>query len=361
MNTITTMLTERRPIRGPEYDPARPETRAPWMDMRRGGITATEVRDWGNGAKRREILTFKVTGESQDLSGIAAVDHGNRREPVIAEWVERLYGITPCNAVYSHPDNPRFLASPDGITLDPFTGDLMAGAYAAVAEIKTSKHDLNPGRLDGRHLIQIDPDSYFHRAGYYTQIQWQMFVMNADRTLFVWEQHDGTIDPDTGTYRPVGVPQAVWIDRDQPLIDVLVEKVAIPALAEIDAARAANTAGELPPASALPSEHAVLVADLLRARDAEAIAKAAKDKAWKALQDYYLAEGRPDETIDAGIAQVTVSTSTTLKEHVDMAVARAKAPALVDRYEALIARHTKTVPVTTRRLTVTAKQKELER
>lgn len=349
------------PIRGVEYDKSRPETRQPWLDQRRGGVTATEIRDAGQPAKRREIIQFKVTGQMEDLSHNVYVNHGNLREPMIAAWVESRFGITPCDAVYSHGENPRHLASPDGITLDPFTGELMYGAPgAAVSEIKTSKHDLHPGRLDaGRVLEQIDKSSQFARSNYYTQMQWQMYVMQAELTLFVWEQHNGIVDPETGTFSPIGVPEYAWVRRDQKLIDVLVEQVAPKLLADIDAARAGGMADGLPPAGDLPAEHAALIAEYFAGLDAEAIAKKRKEQAWKALQEIYLAkeegeEFAPDQSIEIpGYAKLTVSTSSTVKPQFNEEGARKRAPKLFAQYEALVKRYTKPVPTSSQKLTIT--------
>lgn len=360
---MSTLLTMRRPIEGPSYDKTKPETRQAWLDSRAGGVTATEIRDWGIGSRRRKIIIAKTTGVFEDLSHIAAINHGNLREPMIAAWIERNFGITPCDAVFAHADNPRHLASPDGISLDPFTRELIVGTPDAVlSEIKTSKHDLTPGRLDAEYvLISIEPGSKFESSGYYTQMQWQMYVMNAQRTLFVYEQHDGKIDPETQTYSPISIPRFAWINRDEALIDRLVNEVAPKALAEIDAAR---TGGGLPPVTKFPAEHAALIADLLRARDDEAIAKAAKEAAWKRLQAAYVStddEARPDTSIDApGFAKLTVSTSTKPVRKVDLDAARAKAPALVAKYEALIERFTTIEQQTTQSLTITAPKKDKE-
>lgn len=359
---MTATLTKTVPVRGVPDGKASsdPAVRQAWLDQRAGGFTATDARDWGVASKRREIISSKVTGESEDLTHIPAVNHGNRREPVIAAWIEQKFGIAPCDYVYSHSENPRHLASPDGVSLDPFDGSLLVGdATAALSEIKTSKHDLTPGRLDGnRILLEIDPNSKFASSGYYIQMQWQMYVMNATRCLFVYEQHTGEVDPETGTFTPAGPPEYAWIMRDQDLINVLVDRVAPKALEEIDAARAAATVGELPPASELPSEHAMLVAELLKARDAEAIAKAAKDKAWKRLQEIYLAEGAEDVSINAGFAKLTVSTSSRFVDEVDMERARKRAPQLVERYEALLKRYTSKKEKFNRTLTVTASKKD---
>lgn len=353
-----------------------PSVRQAWLDMRAGGITATEIRDWGMGSKRREIISAKVTGINNDSGNVPVrgsehtlgfyAEHGDRREPVISDWIRAKFGIAPCSHVYTHGLNGRHLASPDGVTLDPFTGGLMVGHEADLAEIKTSTKDLHPGEIDStRTLIKINPDSQFARSNYYTQMQWQMYVMNAARTLFVWETHNSKVDPETGTFTPDGPPQYVWIQRDQPLIDVLVNDVAPRALAEIDAARLSNRSVELPPASEFPAEDAVLVADLLKARDSESVAKKSKDAAWKTLQSKYL--GGDDRQYDLGFATVTVSTSTptaTTREVTATdwgAVRDGLTNAQRKKYDALIEKHTTTSQIVTegtpkQTLTITAKK-----
>lgn len=363
---MTATITFARPIEGPAYDKNRPETKQAWLDFRRPGITATMIRDWGTASKRRKIIEEKVTGQFEDLSDNAYVNHGNIREPVIAEWVRGRFGIEPCDSVFAHPENSRHLASPDGVSLDPFTRELVVGDIGAVlAEIKTSKHDLTPGVIDdARVLVEIAQGSPFDRANYYTQMQWQMYVMNAAMTLFVYEMHDGQVDPETGTFTPVGPPEYVWVPRDQELIDVLVNDLAPRALAEIDRALSIG-ADQLPPASEFPAEDAILVADLLAARDAEAAAVAKKGQAWDALTNKYVRDEVADFSVDIGIAKVTLSTSTapdkTVTEQVFDEEAWAKrAPKQYAAY--LAAREKFTKPVkkvvpgkTSRRLTVTAK------
>jgi len=341
-----------------------PSIREAWLEQRRGGLTATEVRDWGVPMKRRKIIESKVVGGGEDLNHIPAVRHGNLREPVIAEWVHAKFGIAPCDNVYAHPENPRHLASPDGITLDPFTGELIVGSEdAVVAEIKTSKHDLTPGPVDSAgYLIEIEQGSHFDRSGYYVQMNWQMYVMNATRTLFVYEQHDGTVDPETDTFRPSGPPQWAWIPRDEKLIQRLVNDLAPTALETIDTARAA-AAGGMPPVSDADPAVAALTAELFKARDAEAIAKASKEKAWKALQEIYLAKAEgaehpEDVSLDLGFGRITVNTVTKSVPKLNMEAARNRAPKLVAQYEALIKRYTKPVEETKTSFTVTPTKAE---
>jgi hypothetical protein len=345
MNTAT--LTDIVPKRGAENDRSVPEKRAAWLNQRRGGFTATDARDWGYGSKRRAIITEKVTGEwdAEEAASNRYYEHGIHREPIIMQWVEDNFGISPCGYVYSHGANPRHLASPDGVSLDPFTGALIVGTSdAALAEVKTTTEDLTPGPLDdGRVLLRITRGSAFDKMNYYTQIQWQMYVMNAAVTLFVWEEHESKVDPETGHFSPTAPPQWCWIPRDQEFIDYLVDDLSVRALAEIDAARVGLD--DMPPASDLPTEQAILVAQLLAARDAEAVAAAAKKKAWDALVKHYVTGG-PDEVIDAGFAQITVSTTHGVRHVVDEEGMRrlARDRALIERYEALREKHTKPEP-----------------
>lgn len=344
-----------------------PSIREAWLEQRRGGITATEIRDWGTASKRRDIIAGKVTGVEADRdvrvrsTGFSLDDyatHGRVREPIIAEWIQRRFGIVPCSHVFAHGEHPRHLASPDGVSREPFSGELIVGADASLAEIKTSTKNLMPGRISPmRVLLEIDESSEFARKGYYSQMQWQMWVMNAARTLFVWEQHDGKVDPDLGTFSPIGTPEYVWVPRNEAHIAALVQR-AERALAEIDAARVSMTSDQVPvTAEGLDAERAQLVSDYLAAVDAESAAAKAKKAAWEALQAHYLGEDKPDVTIKVpGFASVTVSTSETLATVVDEDAMRKRAPKMVEQYEKLRERYTKKVPRTSRRLTIRAQK-----
>lgn len=355
----TPLLTHDHPIQGvPDGKGSTdPNVRLAWLAQRRGGLTATEARDWGNGSKRRQILDEKVNdAPSEDLSHIPAVRHGNIREPAIATWIESKFGIAPCEFVYSHGVNHRWLASPDGVSLDPFSKELIVGTEdALISEIKTSKHDLHPGKVDAAHvLIEVDPNSHFARSNYYTQMQWQMLVMNATMCLFVWEQHTGQVDPETDTFTPAGPPQWAWIPRDEALIQVLANELAPKALQEIDAQKFLLSGHDLPPAAVIPSEHAILMADLFAARKAEAIAKKAKEAAWAALQASYFAEGAPDTSIEIeGFGKLTVSTSQKTTNTFDRDAALRRAPKIISEYERIVKRYTKPVTTSTRTMTIT--------
>lgn len=315
---MTDLLTALPPLfKGPSSD-----DREAWLDQRRTGITATEVRDLAKGsfADRRRILTEKLTGE-RSFAGNRYTDHGNRREPIIARWIQSQFEIPENTHVWTRG---RWLATPDGYSDD-----------GLIYEIKTSKHDLTPGPLAAGVLAMSKVGKtararHFWSTGYYDQMQWQMLVMDASECLFVWEQHDDAW-PDPAPLNPT--PAFCWIARDDERIAALVE-IAEAFLIELDAARYAG----LPPVGDIPAEIADHAGRLLAARNAEAVAKAQKDVEWKWLQGRLLADGEPDLSLSNDQAKITVSTSTSAEhsEHVDEAAFEAdpRYPALVEAYDA---------------------------
>lgn len=152
--------------------------REAWLAERNRGVTATQVRDLTvkGSAFRAELLQKKRDGViDPPLTSPAAV-WGNEREPIIAEWVSRKYGIEPESRVFHHADEPRYLASPDGIGLAVLPGKKRR--QLVISEIKTSWDLKTPG------------SAQFEKAGYNLQMQWTMFVTGAAACLYVLEQHD---------------------------------------------------------------------------------------------------------------------------------------------------------------------------
>lgn len=176
---------------------AKDEDFAGWQAARARGVTATNVRDLvtGGSARRKELLAEK-RGTPAEFVGNRYTEWGNLREDALAPVLEGA-GMSPESRVFHAADNDRYLASPDGVGEDLF-GEIV------LAEVKTSKHDLTPG---GEHYT-----SY----GYYDQMQWQMLVCGAARTLFVWEQHDDRWP------NPTPMPhQCAWVERDEERIAYL--------------------------------------------------------------------------------------------------------------------------------------------
>lgn len=162
--------------------------RVAWLRARSRGITATDVARLCTKRSVHAAAQQKLHGSG--FSGNVFTDHGKAREPEIASWVRSNYGIEPSTALFRSAHDARHLATPDGVVLrDADTLEL--------AEIKTTN---KPWRSIPRHYLR--------------QVWWQQYVLGAERTLFVWEQHEDFV--------PVAEPECRWIDRDDNEIAILV-------------------------------------------------------------------------------------------------------------------------------------------
>ena len=335
---MTTTLTTLHPVLIADRDRDGDEH---YFASRQGGITGTDIRDWRVPSKRRAILKEKVTGD-HDGRRVRVFDHGNAREPFISEWAAMTHGAVNTHALYAHPENPRHLCTPDG-HLVGFTGSgYDPGENGTVVEVKTTTVSLLPGPLTPeRVLIQEDQRSHFRKMKYMRQVQWEMYVMNAARCLFIWEPFENKRDPETGNLVVTGPPEWVIIERDQAYIDMLVRE-ADEALEVIDQARAANIAG-LPPVSDIPVEEAMLLNDLRQARESAALAEAARVKAWDALVEYYGGEDFEEEFAeDRGFASVSRSIPQGRPTRkFDREEAAKRAPKRLAEHDAFVERYTR--------------------
>lgn len=245
-----------------------PDTdRTKWLAERRGGITATQVRDLymrkiGRAAySDQQTLIGQKLGlvEEPELSHVPVIGWGKVREPVIAERL-RGEGLAPESRVFKHPDNPRYLASPDGIGIS-FDEDLL------VSEIKTAGYDLPPG------------SEKFDAKGYLFQVQWVMFVVGANRCRFVVEER---IEEPDGSFSP-GPEHRYWIERDDALIAELVV-VADEFLAELDRQREEGAPMVDPYLDELAVQYLVSL-------DAEKVGKASKEEAFSAIKACLIESG----------------------------------------------------------------------
>ena len=162
--------------------------RVAWLRARSSGVTATDVARLSSERSLPAVAFDKINGSS--FGGNAYTDHGNAREPEIARWVLANHGIRPSSQLFHAHGQRAHLATPDGVSIIDGT--------VVLAEIKTTST-----------LWKSVPRSYLR------QIWWQQYVLGAERTLLVWEQH---LD-----FVPVDVePKARWIERDDNEIHVLV-------------------------------------------------------------------------------------------------------------------------------------------
>jgi len=164
--------------------------RVAWLRARARGITATDVAGLSGEASIIRAADAKL-GHGPRFGGNAYTDHGRRREPEIAAWVAATHGILPSSALFRAEIEQRHLATPDGVCVD-------GEGRVLLAEIKTTN----------KSWATI-PRTYLR------QVWWQQYVLGAERTLFVWEEH---VD-----FQPIhDEPKSVWIERDDKEIGRLV-------------------------------------------------------------------------------------------------------------------------------------------
>lgn len=177
--------------------------RMAWLRARARGITATDVAKLSTPRSIDSAAWEKLNGSR--FTGNAYTEHGKAREPEIAAWVLREHGIAPSRALFHAETDLRHLATPDGLAE-------REGGHLELAEIKTTNKEW---RTIPRHYLR--------------QVWWQQYVLGAERTLVVWERHEGFV--------PVGDPECRWIDRDEneiarlvglagQLIDTLIARTA---------------------------------------------------------------------------------------------------------------------------------------
>lgn len=170
-----------------------------WLEARRQGVTATDIvaLEKGGAAARAALLKDKRDA-SRQFHGNAYTAWGLEREPVIAEWISEKFGHQPSDVTFHAAENRRHLATPDGLHIKD--------GIITIAEIKTSKHDLEPG------------SDAFISSHYMAQCQWQMYVCDVNECLFVWEVREG----EPGDFKPGKLGHA-WIERDEGHIRELIE------------------------------------------------------------------------------------------------------------------------------------------
>ncbi len=170
---------------------AQSTNRVAWLRARSRGITATDVARLSSEGAVATVAWEKLHGTG--FTGNAFTDHGRAREPAIAAWVQQEHAIDPSFALFHAERERRHLATPDGIRV-------AADGALELAEIKTTSK----------------PWSRIPR-GYLRQVWWQQYVLGAERTLVVWEQHRDFV--------PLGEePRCQWVDRDESQIELLVRR-----------------------------------------------------------------------------------------------------------------------------------------
>lgn len=164
--------------------------RVAWHRARSRGITATDAAKLATAHSVTAAVNNKIHGSR--FGNSAYLEHGRTREPVIAEWVRRHFGIAPSDSLFHAEEEKRHLATPDGLGLD-------AHGRLELCEIKTTTKSWNS-----------IPRNYLR------QVWWQQYVLGAERTLVVWEEHRDFV--------PISdEPRSQWVDRDDAEIARLIE------------------------------------------------------------------------------------------------------------------------------------------
>lgn len=294
--------------------------REAWLAQRMSGITATQVRDLHLGVLRVQDLVDLKLGRTVDtFTGNQYTEWGNKREPMLAEGVQWAYGIAPESRVFHAADNPRFLASPDGVGVGP-DGSLRVGEY------KTTNTAIPVGSFA------------LAKKGYIAQMVWAMRVTGATRCLFRWEQHNNDWVDVGGRYpEPSGIVTTGdhWIDYDAELAAEL-EVIAVEFLAELDRQRG----GAAPVHD--PEDYEVLVAAYLENQRRADEYKARADEVKAQIEER---SGRvPGFKVVTSLASVTYVAPAPRQLFDPDAWAR-KAPAQHRAWQAALEKYTRSVPV----------------
>lgn len=163
-----------------------------WVEARKYGVTATEVAKASTNAGFRDIVAGMETPE--EIQDNAYMEFGRKQEGPIAMWLKHSFGIMPNEWLIASSISDIYLATPDGLSLD----------HQVIAEIKTTGKDWDNPPI-----------------GYRRQMQWQLFVTDAEYSWFAWmlraEDRDGNFQP--GWIEP----KLLRVERDDDMIRQLLE------------------------------------------------------------------------------------------------------------------------------------------
>lgn len=170
----------------------RSSEREAWLQARRGGVTATTVAEAAT-----ESGFQKVATERRNPVDVIPNDYmifGTESEAAIMRYAHQEHGILPSDWLVRAKDDPRHLATPDGLSLD----------HTVIAECKTTGKDWS--------AIPIK---------YRRQVQFQLYVTGAERCLFLWQLR--VPDNNGWFYMPWLEPKHLWVERDPDMISELVD------------------------------------------------------------------------------------------------------------------------------------------
>lgn len=164
-----------------------------WLEVRRGGVTATQVAKAGSGPGGFEQAVSDYSADFIEQDN-PYMQFGRVWETPISLFLKEHYGIMPNEWLIAHGEQSHHRATPDGLSI----------GHEQISEVKTTGKDWNPERLP----IQ-----------YRRQVQWQLHVTGAESCVFAWmlrEERDGMLLP--GWFEP----KVVVLQRDQEMIAELI-------------------------------------------------------------------------------------------------------------------------------------------
>ena len=168
------------------------DTRDEWLEVRKRGVTATQVAKAATPAGFKEVLASVRSGESVEPN--AYMQWGVDREAYIAHYVKERFGVMPNSWLICAEGlgNEWMMATPDGLS----------GDHKIIGEYKTS----------GKSLSRIP-------LNYMRQIQFQLMVTGAEQCVFAWEQR---LEGPYGFVPGLEIETQV-VDRDEKMIKSLIE------------------------------------------------------------------------------------------------------------------------------------------
>jgi predicted phage-related endonuclease len=165
-----------------------------WLRARREGVTATQVAKAaaGPGGFEQAVEDYRADFVEQDNPYMA---FGRLWEGPVSIFLKDKFGVMPNDWLISSAVSDHYMATPDGLTL----------GHKAISEVKTTGKDWNPERIP---------------VQYRRQVQWQLFVTDAEFCYFAWmlrEERNGAFVP--GWFEP----KVITIERDEEMIASLVK------------------------------------------------------------------------------------------------------------------------------------------
>ena len=184
-----------------------------WLDVRRSHITGTEVAHIWCGKTTLDELRLEKLGLQAvpDLSRVPAVQEGKLFEPLIRNYLATNWRnvLCPQTGVIQDPcleseEEPFFMVSLDGITEN-----------GTPIEIK------NTSSSNKKAFDEVQMKGAFSKSGkangYYAQLQWEMYLTEAQEALFVCHQSN-----DGKTLCPENI-KCLVVKRDESVIKELVD------------------------------------------------------------------------------------------------------------------------------------------